>query len=255
MTFESKGSVNGYWPVYKGESFDIWNPDTGTYYAWADPEPVLEWLQEKRLKAGRSRRPSPHREFPMEYLCDKSTLPCFAPRLVFRDVARATDARTIIACLIPPKVFVANQAPYILWPHGDEKDQAYLLGVLCSIPLDWYARRFIENHVSYFLFNPLPVPRPERGDSRWQRIVTLAGRLACPDERFTAWAEAVGVDCGLLEMDEKQNMVYELDALVAHLYGLDEHQLSHIFETFHKDKDYDERCDRVRRYFQTWQGR
>src|SRR5439155_846330 len=28
------------WPVYKGESFDLWNPDTGVYYGWADPEPT-----------------------------------------------------------------------------------------------------------------------------------------------------------------------------------------------------------------------
>ena len=52
--------------MYKGESFDLWNPDTGIYYAWADPEPVIQWLQAKRLKAGRSRRDSPHREFKPE---------------------------------------------------------------------------------------------------------------------------------------------------------------------------------------------
>jgi hypothetical protein len=27
----------GAWPVYKGASFDLWRPDTGEYYAWADP--------------------------------------------------------------------------------------------------------------------------------------------------------------------------------------------------------------------------
>jgi len=39
----------GYWPVYKGESFDIWNPDTSSLYAWADPEPVIQALQQSRL--------------------------------------------------------------------------------------------------------------------------------------------------------------------------------------------------------------
>ena len=48
MTFEIKGPAE-YWPIYKGASFDIWDPDTGVYYAWADPTPVLEWLQSKRL--------------------------------------------------------------------------------------------------------------------------------------------------------------------------------------------------------------
>jgi hypothetical protein len=41
-----------YWPIFKGESFDLWAPDRGpdTYYAWADPEVVSEWLYRKRLR-------------------------------------------------------------------------------------------------------------------------------------------------------------------------------------------------------------
>ena len=38
----------GYWPVFKGESFDIWEPDRGMYYAWADPEKMISHLQKKR---------------------------------------------------------------------------------------------------------------------------------------------------------------------------------------------------------------
>jgi len=252
MTFEGKDRSDGYWPVYKGESFDIWNPDTGTYYAWADPGPVLDWLQGKRLRAGKSRRDSAHREFPMEYLRDRSTLPCFRPRIAFRDVARATDSRTIIACLVPPEVFIGNQAPYLLWPRGDEQDQAFLLGILCSIPLDWYARRFVETHVNYFVFNPFPIPRPDRDDPLWQRVVALAGRLACPDARFAPWAEAVGVACGPIAADEKGDMIHELDAVAAHLYGLDERQLVHVFETFHEGRDYHSRLQGVLRHFHAW---
>ena len=33
-------------------------------------------------------------------------------------------------------------------------------------------------------------------------------------------------------------MIHELDAVVAHLYGLNEAQLVHIFETFHEGWDY-----------------
>ena len=249
MTFEGKERSDGYWPVYKGGSFDIWEPDTGVYYAWADPAPVLAWLQRKRLKAGKN---SPHREFPSEYLRDRSTLPCFAPRIAFRDVTNRTNQRTVIACLVPPEVFIGNQAPYLLWPRGDEMDQAFLLGVLCSIPLDWYARRFVETHVNYFVFNPLPVPRPERDNAHWRRVVDLAGRLACPDERFAGWAKAVGGACGPLAADEKDDMIHELDAVAARLYGLSEAQLVHVFETFHEGWDYDERLNGVLRHFHTW---
>ena len=252
MTFDGNDRKDGDWPVYKGASFDIWQPDTGIYYAWASPEQALDWLQRKRLRAAKSRRDTAHREFPLEYLHEKLTLPCFTPRIAFRDVTNRTNQRTVIACLVPPKVFIANQAPYLLWPRGDNKDEAYLLGILCSIPLDWYARRFVETHVNYFVFNPLPVPRPDRDDVLWQRTVELAGRLACPDERFAKWARAVGVPYGQLAADEKDDMIHELDAVAAHLYELNEKQLVHVFETFHEGWDYSKRLDDVLRHFRAW---
>ena len=111
MDLVNEECPDGFWPVYKGESFDLWTPDTGTYYAWADPEPVLRWFQDKRIKAGRSRRDSPHREFSLHHLRDTKTLPCFASRLAFRDITNRTNQRTVIACLVPPEVFITNKGP------------------------------------------------------------------------------------------------------------------------------------------------
>ena len=255
MDLQSKSCPEGYWPVYKGKSFDIWNPDTGDYYAWADPEPVFGWLQQKRSTGHKGSRDSAHREFSLYHVQYRKTLPCFAPRVAFRDVTNRTNQRTMIACLVPPKVFIANQAPYLLWPRGEPKDQAYLLGFLSSIPLDWYARRFVETHVNFFVFNPFPVPRPPPNDELWRRVVELAGRLACPDDRFANWAEEVGVECGLLQEDEKEDKICELDAVVAHLYMLTERQLVHIFETFHEGWDYGERLESVRRHYRWWTRR
>jgi hypothetical protein len=237
--------------VLTGESLDLWEPDRGkaTYYAWADPNEVIDWLYGKRLKSGNSARDSAHGEFTLAYRQDKKTLPCHAPRIAFRDITRSTDTRTIRAALITAKAFIANTAPYLLWPRGDEKDEAFLLGVLCSQILDWYARRFVETHLNYFVFNPLPVPRPTRTDLLWARVVSLAGRLAAPDDRFAVWAEKVGVQHGPLMAGEKQDMIDELDAVVAKLYGLSESQLVHLFETFHEGWDYEPRLAAVLKHF------
>jgi len=245
----------GYWPVYKGESFDIWQPDTGTYYAWAEPEAMKEHLQVKRQRS-RNRRRSPFSEFlDAAWFNDPGTLPCLHPRIAFRDVTNRTNRRTVIAALVPPGVFIANQAPFLLWLRGDEKDQAFLLGILASIPLDWYARRFVETHVNYHVFNPFPVPRPGRDNPLWLRTVELAGRLACPDDRFAEWAQAVGVEFGPLEGDEKEALVFKLDAVVAHLYGLSEDHLRHIFETFHEGWEYGPRLEAVLRHYCQWRAR
>jgi hypothetical protein len=237
----------GFWPVFKGESFDIWTPDTGTYYAWADSDKVLEVLQQKRLRARTS-----FAGFQHAYLMDKMTLPCLKPRVAFRDVTNRTNRRTVIACVVPADVFLTHKAPHFLLPRGDEMDQAYLLGILCSIPLDWFSRRFVETNVTYFILNAFPIPRPPRTDPFWKRTVALAGRLATSDKRFSGWAEAVGVDCGRLEDDEKEDMIYELDAISAHLYGLSEKQLIHIFETFHEGWDHCERLRGVLKHYHNW---
>ena len=179
----------------------------------------------------------------------KATLPCHFARIVFRDISRATDSRTVCACLIPPRVFLTHKAPQLLWPRGDEKDWAYLLGVLCSIPLDWYSRRFVETNVTYFLLNQFPVPRPPRSNKSWQRTVELAERLAAADKRFGTWAKAVGVEYGALQDDEKQDMIAELDAVVALLCGLTEEQLAHIFETFHEGCNYEPRMQAVLKHY------
>ncbi|MEX0887569.1 MAG: hypothetical protein WD009_14145 [Phycisphaeraceae bacterium] len=243
MDLESEECPRGCWPVFKGESFGHWTPDSGTYYGWTDPSVLVPHLQRKR-RSGRTHRNSVYFEFfdqPSKWWDDSRTLPCYSARVAFRDGTNRLNERTVIAALVPPEVALGSQSPFLLMPHGDEKDEAYVLGVLSSIPLDWYARRFVERHLNFFLFNPLPVPRPGRDDPRWRRVVELAGRLACPDARFADWAAKVGVEHGPLTEDVKQDMLHELDAVVAHLYGLNQKQLTHIFETFHEGWDYKER--------------
>ena len=266
MDLRSATRPKGYWPVMKGESFDLWQPDRGPdyYYAWADPKKVVAHLQAKRQRAARNPH-SPFAEFPSQWIRKIKTLPCLAPRIAFRDVARATDSRTVIAALVPPRVFLTNKAPYFLWPRGDASDQAYLLGILSSLILDWYARRIVETNVNFHVLNAFPIPRVGRESRLWGRVVELAGRLAAVDKRLARWAKQVGVDCGPIDPPTWWDMICELDAVVAHLYGLQEKHLLHIFETFHVGwepgqvadhptlGDYTSRCQKTLEWFRHWQ--
>ena len=99
------------------------------------------------------------------------------------------------------------------------------------------------------------MPRPSRENVLWQRVVELAGRLACPDKRFAEWASKVDVACGPLDEAEKEDHIHELDAVVSHLYGLSESQLIHIFETFHEGWDFESRLSGVMHHYQAWRTR
>ena len=228
---------DGFWPVYKGASFDLWTADTGTYYGWADPEKVVPVLETKRQRGGRNSR-SAFSEMPEAWLEDETTLPCLQPRIAFRDITNRTNSRTCIVALIPPRVVCVNAAPYLLWPRGDERDQAFLLGIMSSIPFDWYARRFVETHLNYHVLYPLPVPRPAPEDPLRQDLVFASGRLAAIDDRYADWADAVGVECGPLDKEERERLIHQVDALSARLYGLNRELLEHLYATFHEGWDH-----------------
>jgi hypothetical protein len=177
-----------------------------------------------------------------------------SPRIAFRNVTNRTNRRTLIVALIPPKVVTVELAPWVLWldPEHPKTQEAYLLGVMSSLSLDWWCRRFIEGHADQESFNCLRIPDPQRQPKLAGRVVVLAGRLAAVDQRFADWAKAVGVSYGPLEADAKAHHIQELDAVVAHLYGLTEPQLVHIFQTFHEGWDYSDRLEATLNHFHDW---
>ena len=109
--------------------------------------------------------------------------------------------------------------------------------------------------MNFFVLNSLPIPRPKRESQCWQRTVTLAGRLAALDDRFADWAAAVGVECGPLNKDEKDDSTNELDAVVAHLYGLSARQLRTVYETFHEGWEFEADLRDVLKHFESWKRR
>jgi len=244
------------WPVLTGGSFDVWDPDAGEPYGWTDPEVLLPHLQAARERSYRhAGSRSAFAAFAEAWVEDQSTLPCRSARLAVRDVTRATDRRTVRPALVPPNVALTNKAPYFLWPRGDERDAAYLLGVLASVPLDWQARRFVETTLNFHILRSLPIPRPGRDSPLRERVVELAGRLAAVDDRYADWADAVGVNCGPVPQDQRRRHIHELDAVVAHLYGLSREQLRTVFETFHDGWDHEPRLAAVREHFEAWARR
>jgi hypothetical protein len=97
---------------------------------------------------------------------------------------------------------------------------------------DWYARKFIETQMNLFFVRSFPVPAFD-GRESVIRITEIAARLTCTRSEFEGWAAELGVAVQSLSEEEKTRLVVELDALVAHAYGLDESDIERIMTTFH----------------------
>ncbi len=239
-------------PVLSSAAFDIWNPDAGYPFGYV-PRKVIE--KELRRKLARQVRLPASAFYGMSPL-QIEILPIDKARIAFASRTNSGNQRTMSCCLVPPSVALVHAAPYLVRRSGATCDEAYVLGVLSSIPFDWYARKFVDQNFGFFTLAPMPIPRPAPNNPLRQRVITIAGRLAAVDDRFATWAKEVGVEVGTVTTQgEKEELIAELDAVVAHLYGLTEAQLIHIFATFHIGWNYHERLEKVRAHYQRLEGK
>ena len=190
---------------------------------------MLEFVLNKR-----TRSPIFKRKFSSEFLQDPATHPIHYCRIAFRDVTNRTNSRTVIARLVPPRTPLADTAPYLISCVEKAPPPAIpfasTLAVFNSLFFDWLSRRYIELHLKYFILNSLTFP--PLGDADWPRISRLAAELSCVDERFAKFADEAGVDWGLLPEYQRMDKRAEIDALVAHAYGLTADELRFIFTDF-----------------------
>lgn len=232
------------WPVCSGSSFDLWEPDTGDYYDSVRAESIQQHLHAKRLSQ-RETASSAFSELPEEVTDDPDTLPCLRPRVAFRDVTRANDSRTFRCALIPPDRVLTHQAPYLLQTQGSPVDEAYVLGVLSSMIFDWQTRQTTELHMTFEQLNQASVPDPGEGHPLRDRVTEIAGRLAAADGRFDAWAKQIGAEAGTVGDGEREDMLAQLDACVAVLYGLDPDDVTVLYDTFGLPGQWNDRRDAV----------
>ncbi|WP_420645518.1 Eco57I restriction-modification methylase domain-containing protein [Candidatus Leptofilum sp.] len=156
-------------------------------------------------------------------------------RIGYRDIARSTDQRTIIATILPPNVFAGNTV--IVETETRDARMLYLVSVLNSFVLDFIIRYKIGTHVSMFYAYQLPVPRLTAGNPYFDAIVPRAARLSCTSPAFAPlWQAVMGTpwspSLAATDSATRQQLRHELDALVARLYGLTRDEFAHILGTF-----------------------
>ena len=122
--------------VLKGASFDLWEPDAGSPHGSAARKEIHDRVMVKLRRQVRTSS-SAYVGMDASAMDREGRLPYQRPRIAFRDITNQTNTRTTIASLVPPAVLI-NSAPVLVLRSGTAATEAFVLGVLCSIPFDWY---------------------------------------------------------------------------------------------------------------------
>lgn len=153
-------------------------------------------------------------------------------RLAYRDVARNTDERTMIAAVLPEHVFAGHTLH--LSSNLSSREVLYLVAVANSFTFDWLLRYKVSAHCSIFYVYQMPVPRLKDGDAPFDKLVTLAAKLVCTRPEFGDLARDARIQPKDATEDsvERARLRVEIDAIVAHLYGITDDELRHILAAF-----------------------
>ena len=217
------------WPLWKGESFDQYNPHGAE--ARVCPTSAEVWKKVRKPQPGlksmlaETTRVKDRRQAVFSEL--------ERVRLAFRGISNATNSRTVLACAVPPGLFLANSSPYLAFLDNSVKVQTACLGIMNSLPFDWQARRFVEVNLNFFILESLTVP--DLDDEDFNEIARAAARLSAVDDRYADFAAETGVEYGPLSDPERMQLRVEIDARVARAWRLTADDLGIMFDDFTAD--------------------
>lgn len=165
----------------------------------------------------------------------------------FRDIARGVDMRTFIIAPIPDAKGVGNTAT-LLYAERGCMPGASLYGMMSSLIFDYCSRQKIGGtHASINYVKQFPVLTPDQIPSatQWQ-IVKRVAELCYFNHDMDGWASELWEEMSeeqrseLPQLGAQQPWVYnperravlqaELDAIFAHLYGLNTEDLVYILD-------------------------
>ncbi|MFE2390547.1 Eco57I restriction-modification methylase domain-containing protein [Streptomyces althioticus] len=169
-------------------------------------------------------------------------------RPCYREVASATNERTLIAAILPPGTAVAHSVHYFyrsVWDHAKNgyrtvlsaPAMAYVVALMNSMVIDFVVRRRAGAHVTKSIMATVPVADVPLDAGPGAEVVRLSARLSCRTPEFEELAEVMGVECGPLEKEKERDLRAEIDAQVARLYGLSASQLDLILSDFRQSAD------------------
>lgn len=167
--------------------------------------------------------------------------------LAYRDVTKSTNERTFVLSCIPDSAGVGNTAT-LLYAERGCMPGAVLLGMMSSLTFDYVARQKNGGkHMSTFIAKQLPLLTPDQipSTTQWQ-IVKRVAELCYFNHDMDGWAAELWEEmneeqrAALPQLGTQRPWIYnperravlqaELDAIFAHLYGLNTEDLRYILD-------------------------
>ncbi|WP_234821618.1 Eco57I restriction-modification methylase domain-containing protein [Mycolicibacter virginiensis] len=172
-------------------------------------------------------------------ISDAQGAPSFAPEhpvVLVRHPSRSDDTRTLIAAALPAEGYLHNKGYIHAVAHAPGTSETVLLALLGLINTnieDWWARRFVDRHVTAPVVNNLPLPDLAVGD-----IEALAARTAVllRNAGYTMLAGGIDVveiaDNPPFATQSYEQLRAGSEAIVARGYGLQPDDLAIIRRDF-----------------------
>lgn len=210
------------WPLIEGKHFHQFIPDYEKTTFTVDPKEGLEKAKK-------------HKEYQqnVEYAHE-------LPRLAFRGVASSTNVRAMICCIIPEHCFFSNSAaivhPLISQKMPQEKTYiniiSYLCGIMNSFVFDYIIRQRISMNLNFFYVYQTPIPHYSNINKNVIKIINFSKRLSFTDSRFKQSARLLDEKNVEISMQERIDLMAQLNALVALHYSLNKHEYETIVNSF-----------------------
>ncbi len=240
-----------YLPLYQGRM--IWHFDHRANSVRVNPEsthnPYLSEPVTEEQHADPSFLPQTQYWVPAENV-ESALSQSMGWTLGFRDIARPTDVRTMIAAIVP-HAGCGNTLPILLPSESgfDEDGTACLLANFNSLAFDYIARQKVQGtHLTWYTVEQLPVIAPADYDRAFGATTARALvrdhvlRLTCTAHDMAPFARDLGYDGPpfIWNEEERRHLRARLDALYFHLYGLSRADAAYILDAFPIVRRHDE---------------
>lgn len=229
------GEVAGGVPVYEGRMVEAFDHRAKAYVSGRGRSAVWRELpfgsQDKAI--------SPQWRIPDGDLPSKTLDRVASFRIGFCDVGGVTNARFLMAALIPPQSICGHSVPTIVFDPSDRRLMLLWLGVANSFVLDFVARKKAALHMSYTILDSLPLPRKFTESGAERAIAERALRLTAVGKEMAPFHLAAASDLALSpgnvpiadEPGIRRQLRAELDVIVARdLFGLSRDEMRYVLE-------------------------